>query len=122
MAYFISLHDDVDLKIEPKFLENNLKARWALVEFDNFNFVNNPYILSWAIDFNGSRLLGGLHKDRQGVSLDNDPESVAIFAIWYRSLIPAQYQLFIFHDSSDREIEINSNISADELLDLLNEL
>jgi hypothetical protein len=122
MAYFIIPNEASDLQIDPQNLANQLSSKWPFIKFENAVTQNDPFILSWRFDIDGDVLRGSLHKDGQTVSMEDFSEGAAKFAVWYREVIPPQYQLFISHDSSDEEIEIMPESTEEEILDDLNGL
>lgn len=65
----------------------------------NFEPVISPdCLLSWAIsdDLTGIPLLGGLLVNQKVISLEGTLNQAVKFAMWYRSIIPADYELYFF--------------------------
>jgi hypothetical protein len=65
-----------------------------------------------------------LHKDQKLVSIDDtDDNAVAQFALWFRNLIPIEYDLYLCHDSGGEElIEITPSSTEGEIADALGNL
>jgi hypothetical protein len=59
---------------------------------------------------------GFLHSDKQIISVEGSNEEIAPFLLWYRSLVPLQYPLYVCHGESEEEIELQATDTEEELL------
>src|SRR5438045_2089505 len=113
MAYFIVPKDDSDFQIEPADLLQNLRVRWPDIKL--YNCLTQDYLLCWEIKFGEYWEDGGLQSDKRIITFHDAPESVTTFAIWYRTQIPPNYELFIFHDSDGEEFELLPTTTEEKL-------
>ena len=96
-----------------------LKKRWDSIEIKEN--VSDAYILRWAVEFDGRTILGGIQTDYQTLTIDGGAvANIADFLIWYRTLVPEQYPLFLYKGSKfDNPIKLSASTSKDELVGTL---
>lgn len=85
-----------NLKIDPSWYEQQLSEAWPGIQF----LPSSKWAaLSWdlLVSEDGGCIFGMLHKDLQVVSLDAPYEE---FFLWHRSIIPSEFRLYLFNDSS----------------------
>lgn len=125
MAYFIMLNEASSFKLDLQTFVTQLRHDWKDIAILNPSknpyLTDNPYLVEWEIMINEEfPLTGELHEDAKTISLeDQSLEDIADFAVWYRKLVPAHEEVFIFHDSSDKQSKILENTTRAELLTLL---
>jgi hypothetical protein len=117
MSYLIITKREPRLTIDPSSFENQLQAQWPEITFVD----TDPFsLLAWTVPIIGDVLYGFLHNDKATVSLDSYDESVAAFAVWYRSVIPGQYQLTLCHDQlPEMMIELQPGDTQEDILNKL---
>jgi len=107
-----------DWTIDPRELVEKLKHRWHGIKVKE----SEIYALRWSVEVEGYHpILGGLQSDCHTVTIDGGPiASVAEFAVWYRSLVPEQYSLFLYKGSTfDRPVKLLRTTSKEELTTIL---
>jgi len=115
MPYFITFEDHVEYALNVAEFTKQLKTRWSSVEFEDIDPEEGFYVLRWWLHEDNVDHVGGLHSDHQTIDLDDFPEGIAPFVVWFRSIVPSQYRLMLAHDSSSDEIELTENLTADEI-------
>jgi hypothetical protein len=121
MAYLIvtaeenSTIEEKHYQIQIEDFALRLRERWADVEIQGQLFPGDTYLLNWSIAIGNFRLVGGIQGDRRTITLEDFPEGAIQFAVWYRSITPLTYRLFISHDSSGNEYEVLSITTESEL-------
>jgi hypothetical protein len=125
MAYFIYFREGSKYKIEPQLFSEKLRGRWARVNFEDPNqFGTAGLSVSGWVEINGEDELVQLW-DFDCISIDNPltVESTAQFALWCRSIIPAEYKLYLAHDSwGEEEIELTTDLTEVALANVLSTL
>lgn len=95
----------VSLKIEPTWLSEQLTSHWQGILLNTRQPRPQAYLLDWQLEIGGTTLIGGLHRDSYAVVLSGDSEAVYPFAVWYRSIIPAQQPLYLY-EWADEGLEL----------------
>jgi hypothetical protein len=100
-----------DLQIDPAEYKHQIITHWPETEFYT---PSGRVSLEWGIPESkgGARIHGGLHDDRQVISLDTPFEK---FFLWHRSVIPNQYKLFIFHESTWESLELTGDTTLEDI-------
>lgn len=104
-----------DLRIDPKEYQARLLSQWPDTEF-----LSSPtLLLEWSLfmrseDGSSTPLgIGGLHSDRQTVSMDTPVEE---FFLWHRLVVPEMYRLYLFEGGNPtRFLELTAETTAEEL-------
>ena len=108
------LEQSTTLRLDPMWLSDQLKQQWQDVRFDVIEPRPESLLLNWEIDMPNGLLLGGLHRDGYSIMLtitEND-DDVAAFAIWYRSIISLEYTLRLYEWAyAGREIRPNMTVA-----------
>lgn len=100
----------IDLRIDPVEYQALLLERWSGISV----YSRPQYVLlEWVFPATreGAGPIGGL-EDNQTVFLDTPFDE---FFLWHRTIIPAQYQLFLFHEGSWDTLELKPEISLEEI-------
>ena len=99
-----------DLRIDPAEYQALLLERWpGISAYSPPQYV----LLEWVfpVTREGAGPIGGL-EDNQTVFLDTPFDE---FFLWHRSIIPAQYQLFLFHEGSWDTLALKPETSLEEI-------
>lgn len=121
IAPFAPHNDNVyhsDLKIDSAWYQKQLLDEWTGVKF----YHPTPEAsLAW--DLPGTLkdyfIYGILHQNLQVVSVDTPYEE---FFLWHRRIIPTNYKLYLFNNSSLRSLELKLNTKIDEIRRFCGEL
>jgi hypothetical protein len=115
MLLLVLTEENSDLVIEPAMLEVALKKRWKQIKVNYF-----PHtivgILWWEISEADDLVYGFLHSDKQIISVEGSNKDIAPFLLWYRSLVPLQYPLYVCHGESEEEIELQATDTEEGLV------
>jgi hypothetical protein len=104
-----------ELRIDPGAYREQLSLRWPDTEFLSSS---GDLLLEWSLfarQEDGSRIplgIGGLHSDRQVVSMDTPEEG---FFLWHRGVIPREHKLFLFSGGSMDSLEITVDTTLVEI-------
>lgn len=98
-----------DLRIDPVKYKALLLKSWPGVSF----YPSQHILLGWTFPLTdkGAGPIGGL-EDNQTIFLDTPLDE---FFLWHRSIIPAQYQLFLFHEGSWDTLELKPETSLEDI-------
>lgn len=102
---------DSDLKIDSTWYKKHLLADWIGVKFyDDAQEAS----LAWdlPVTVKDPFIYGILHPDLQVVSLGTPYED---FFLWHRRIVPANYKLYLFNDSSLSSLELTLDTNFDEV-------
>jgi hypothetical protein len=121
MPYFIYTEDNCDLQIDVDIFEHQLGERWSDVKVDNFSLQSNFVTRSWWVTFTEENQEVTLDKHYRSVWIDNCyDQTLAEFLVWYRSVIPIEYRLFVAHDSwGEEQIELTRAITEAQIIRML---
>ena len=109
-----------DLEIDSDYFVQQLKNRWPTAEI---RYSPSPtHVLNWKLELGAYTVLGGLQTDGQTMCIEGgDAESVAEFAVWYRTLVSAQYRLFLYSGPTvNNPFELRLSATEGEIRDILN--
>lgn len=125
VTYFISPFEppqwtgEIALPIEVDSFRRELSARWPTIHFTK-STGEEHILLDWDIDNQGieGSLLG---QDRapQVVSIRGPVDGIAEFVAWYRSFVPAEYQLFFFSEGQDIHMLLEAYITEQRVRNAL---
>ena len=98
-----------DLRIDPVEYKALLLKRWPGIRF----YLSQYILLGWTFPLTSKETgpIGGL-EDNQTVFLDTPFDE---FFLWHRTIVPAQYQLFLFHEGSWDTLELKPETSLEEI-------
>src|SRR6266487_841903 len=98
------------LRIDPTEYQALLLKKWPGISFDSSSYI----LLGWFLQITkeGAKIIGGLEEDQQTVFLDTPFDE---FFLWHRSIIPPQYELYLFHEGSWDNLELKPNTSLEEI-------
>lgn len=118
MEYLITPPEPTDWKINESDLIEHLSKQWSEIEIQKVTKKDDYYALEWVIKVLGSdrRLDGALHRDGQGISLDGYLEDCAIWAIWFRSLVPQTQKLVFYDQGFSSHIELRLETTEAEII------
>ena len=117
MAYFIGGIDQPVFTVDPIGFTNQLVIQWPNTQIRSVSDPRSDTLMEWEISI-GNLLLGFLFIDRQRIMLEGSIEDAAIFVVWYRSIVPYEYRLFLGDDSfsDERTIELINKTTANDIL------
>lgn len=113
------------LQIDPEILAKQLSSRWEDLEITNLNISSGTSAFRWTCNVQGEKIYGNLLAGQPTITIEDmdNERAIAEFLVWYRTLFPANIRLCLCHDSwGPDEIEITEHMSADEILQQLNEI
>jgi len=125
VAHIISPIQKSGLHVEPDYLSENMRRKWPHISVQRVVLENDPYVIRWSIELEGHRLLGGLQEDNQAISIENyladaaDFAFAADFVLWYRSIIPPNYRLYLYDDGLNKQVELNAATTKEQILNAL---
>jgi hypothetical protein len=104
-----------EFSIDPAYLSRQMNLKWELVKINDHLPIDNVNILEWKICMEEGILSGGLQRNQQGLSIDRGQiPDMAVFALWYRSIILAEFPLFLYISSFSKdpyELKMNTNLA-----------
>lgn len=86
----------VTLRVEPDWLETQIKKRWRNAVLNVRQPRPKAYLLDFMLVYRNWRLIGGLHRDGYGLALTGDAQIIARFAQWYRGIIDPAIPLYSY--------------------------
>jgi hypothetical protein len=103
------------LSIEPDWYANKLQERWRGIEL--FPSSSQNVLLMWLLFEVSTKMIplgiGTLNVDKQTISMDTP---VPEFFAWHRSVIPTQYRLYLFNESSlENFLLMDKGITLEEI-------
>jgi hypothetical protein len=115
-----SMGKSKNLKIDVSSVARSLHQTWKEIEIKEVSI--GTYLLEWEVMVRGSFVHGGLQSDSQTVSIEtSDVTVVAEFAVWYRSLIPQEHDLFLYTGPTwQHPIELFPDTSIEQIVEALN--
>ena len=104
-----------DLRIDPNWYRERLLEKWPEVLF--FKTSPNVYLLNWELSISPGPTgsvggIGGLQTNQQIVSMSTPFEE---FFLWHRQIIPGQYRLYLFNDSSWDSLELTADTTIEDI-------
>lgn len=118
MEYLITPPSETDWQFNQSDFIDYLVKKWSNIQIKLCTNPSDYYCCEGLIKVVGSRqmLEIALHRDMQGVSLDDCLEDCAFFAVWLRSLVP-EYQKLVFYDQGyNAHIELKQNTTESEVI------
>jgi len=116
MNFLISDFEENTVHIEVIDFLIKLQSQWTQVKMEYVSGQNNGFRVRWELEINGNSLLGGVHQNLQGVSIEGQFEAIANFAVWFRHLIPFNQKLFLYDEGFNNHAELFENTTTSELL------
>lgn len=118
MEYLITPPESTSWKINESDFIQHLEKQWSDIEIRKVTNPDDYYALEWVIKVSGigQRLDGVLHRDGQGISLDGYLEDCAIFAIWFRSLVPQTQKLLLYDQGYNCHVELEAETTESEIM------
>lgn len=118
MEYLITPPESTSWKINESDFIQHLEKQWSDIEIRKVTNPDDYYALEWVIKVSGigQRLDGALHRDGQGISLDGYLEDCAIFAIWFRSLVPQTQKLLFYDQGYNCHVELEAETTESEIM------
>ena len=86
------------LKIDPAWLEGQIKAQWEDANFNNREPAPESHLLTWQITLGENVLIGGLLFDGYAIILTSkyNNDLINTFAAWYRTIISPEHALYSY--------------------------
>lgn len=118
MGYLISPMEECNLVIDPEDLWQRILLQWPHAQREK-PIPGETVLLRWTIEFGTRRLLGALFDKGDCVQAGDSPEEAAEFARWLRSIISAQYRLWLYDDTFNTSVELTSEMTKDQIVQKL---
>lgn len=95
-----------------------MEKQWSGIKIRFVTNLNDYYSLEWTLQVptTGQRLDGALHRDGQGISLDGYIQDCAIFAVWFRSLVPQTQKLVFYDQAYNFHVELQAQTTDAEII------
>jgi len=109
MSYIIFVNNSEDFKIDPHKFAEKLREKWSNAQITIIDNDSDDRILEWNVQNAIDKWIHGyiLRNSKDFINVDTSPiEDIALFAFWYRSLVPSEYQLILFHPSWDGRVSV----------------
>ena len=95
------------LRIDPDWYKDQLQKQWPNIEF--YDPISKISVLLWR---SPDLPVSFLHSNLYTVVLD-DPDTA--FFVWHRSIIPNEYQLFVWNESGEEDVvELDTGMTEEE--------
>ena len=121
MDYFISPPEKTSWTMFPPEFVTHLVKRWPSAKVRETNR-HSDFPLEWEIEMAGGTLMGEFYLPLSGVNFSAyTPEDLATFALWFRSLVPAEQPLLFYQEGFNWEMQLKPNTTAQEIAAALNE-
>lgn len=99
------------LAIDPVWLAEQLRIRWPGIQIGVREPSPTCLILDWLIPTQTAPMMGGLHRNGYWMLIAGVPADDFAFTAWYRSLVSAEYTLYVY-DSEYWGVEIKPGMTA----------
>ncbi len=118
MEYLITPKEPTNWNLDESDFKEHLKKQWSEIEIRSLLDTDDYYSLEWTLQVTttGQRLDGALHRDGQGISLDGYIQDCAVFAIWFRSLVPQTIELVFYDQGYNSHIELQAETTDSEII------
>lgn len=111
MNYFVSPPEETSWRMEPSAFVADLLTRWptAKVQYEADSETHSHF---WVVQMSHDVLEGRFFRDDEGVALDGDMRDCADFALWFRSLVPPEQELWFYDQSYSAHVKLKPNTTA----------
>jgi len=115
MVYLIIPSDNSNLEIDPKYLSLKLRERWPMIDI-KYEKSYPMMLLEWQIIDDSINHVGTLHSDKRTIAIDDYPQGIAEFTIWYKKIIAYDHEIFIYHDgNAEMAVKVTNETSLDRI-------
>lgn len=121
IKYFVLPPDYTDWSLDHGEFVAALHQRWRVRKVcTTYDDPNIHFSLDWSLWVDDDRLLVGL-MDREGkaVALEADLRDSAVFALWFRSIVPEEQELLFCDESYSGSIELTGETTEQQILDAI---
>ncbi|HEY6970756.1 MAG TPA: hypothetical protein VJA94_16215 [Candidatus Angelobacter sp.] len=112
MNYFVSAPTETNWKMTPEEFLGHLTARWPHATVRK---LPSPLSYEWEIQMQGGPLGGDFYGRYPGVAFEGAFEDCAAFAVWFRSLVPAQQPLLFYDESLSVKMELKPETTVADI-------
>lgn len=112
----ISVKDETDWHMTDEQLSQLLRTRWPDVELRPPDRRRPERWFNWTIHLDGRDLDGRLEPEGQAVALDAYLEDCAVFAAWFRSLVPPDVALLFFDQGYNFHVDLEEPVDPEVLI------
>jgi hypothetical protein len=114
-----SMGDDKHFEINIDEFNARLKEQWSDAESLSTSY--GKIVSAWRLPIKGISIRLNLWKNRETVSIEGgDSSSIAEIAVWYRSLVPLAYRLFLYSGPSfNNPIILESDTTIPDVVRML---
>ena len=114
MNYFATAPFKTGWKMAPSQFADLLAKRWPAAKIRDRRFLP-PFPLDWEIEMPGGLLQGVFKDDPLGISVDGGFEDCIAFALWFRSLVPPQQELWFYDEYFSNHVVLKPDTQAESL-------
>ena len=111
MNYFVKPPEETNWRIAPGTFLADLMARWPTAKVQNLPN-SETYSHFWAVQMSHDVLEGRFFRDGEGVALDGDIRDCADFALWFRSLVPPEQELWFYDQAYSAHVNLKPGTTA----------
>jgi hypothetical protein len=122
MAYIVSPLEETDLHIDIEQFVEKLRAAWPGVQVQESSSTEDPFVIHWSLEEKKHRLLGSLYGNLHSILIEALAPDATRFALWYRTLVPNKYKLFLYDEGFNEHVELTTTSTETQVLAALNSL
>jgi hypothetical protein len=116
VIYIVAIQND-DIKVPTHHFVEQLQQKWPIAKF---HFISDPSIhseLQWSLYMDDEQFMLGDFSQR-GISFKGGGlVNVAKLALWYRSLVPHEYEVLLYKDSlNHRPIALTTGTTVEDVI------
>jgi hypothetical protein len=115
MSYFISPPDATSWSISGKDLTAALRVHWPDAEIKAVLSPQSNHSIEWRIQLGEKQLEGSCDRTGQAIHLDGDLISSALFALWFRSIVPSQQSLVFYDEGYSADVNLTNDTSVEQI-------
>src|SRR5215471_10170813 len=113
MNYFVSAPTETDWRMTPGEFLGHLTARWPHATVRQLPY---PFSYAWEIPMQDRPLGGDFYGDYSGVAFEGAFEDCAGFAVWFRSLVPAQQPLMFYDECVSFKMDLKPETTVVDIV------
>jgi len=115
MNYLISAPSESSWRMDPSEFMASLLARWPNAKV--LRIRNSTHFShAWMIPTSRGILEGEFNQTESGVTVHGPFQECAAFAIWFRSLVPAERPLVFYDEGYNVHVNISTDTTAADLI------
>ena len=111
MKFFVTPPAETKWKMDPSVFLSILLARWPEARIERL-ITSEHFSFKWEVQMSVGELEGRFFADGRGVVLDAELEDCATVALWFRSLVPSEQELWFYDESYSAHIDLRPDTTA----------